>query len=81
MKGGNYKKDGENVGDVSLAAFSSVTPASSLKRLASQLIEHRRLLIAGPPACGKSSLAQTLAQFFITNSGKEYTNDAIKTFK
>ncbi|XP_068233282.1 neuron navigator 2-like [Palaemon carinicauda] len=81
IKGGNHKKDAETVGDVSLAAFSSVTPASSLKRLASQLTEHRRLLLAGPPACGKSSLAETLAQFFVTNSTGEYSSDAIKTFK
>ncbi|XP_066982596.1 neuron navigator 2-like isoform X3 [Macrobrachium rosenbergii] len=81
LKGGNHKKDGEAVGDVSLAAFSSVTPASALKRLASQLTEHRRLLLAGPPACGKSSLAETLAQFFVTNSTGEYSSDAIKTFK
>lgn len=81
LKSGNHKKDGESIGDVSLASFSSVTPASSLKRLASQLTEHRRLVLAGPPASGKSFLAHTLAHFFITNSGRELTDDAVRTFK
>ncbi|KAG7156793.1 Neuron navigator 2-like [Homarus americanus] len=76
-----WLKDGETIGSVSAASFTSVTPATSLKRLASLLVEHRRLVLAGPPAAGKTSLARTLAQFFVVNSGRELSEDAIKIFK
>lgn len=81
LKGGNQKKDGESISNVSAASFTSVTPATSLKRLASLLVEHRRLVLAGPPASGKSFLAHTLAQFFVVNSGRDLSEDAIKTFR
>ncbi|KAK7066620.1 hypothetical protein SK128_014279, partial [Halocaridina rubra] len=81
LKNGKQKRDGDMIGDVSHASFNSVTPASSLKRLATQLTDHRRLVLAGPPACGKTFLAHTLAHFFVTNSGREFSDDAIKTFK
>ncbi|XP_047477202.1 neuron navigator 3-like isoform X4 [Penaeus chinensis] len=80
LKGGNQRQDGEAVGNVSTASFINVTPATSLKRLANLLVEHRRLVLAGPPSCGKTFLANALAEFFITNSGRELTEDAIKTF-
>ncbi|XP_042855628.1 neuron navigator 3-like [Penaeus japonicus] len=80
LKGGNQRQDGEAVGNVSTAAFINVTPSTSLKRLANLLVEHRRLVLAGPPSSGKTFLANALAEFFITNSGREVTEDAIKTF-
>lgn len=79
-QGGNQRQDGEAVGNVSASSFINVTPATSLKRLANLLVEHRRLVLAGPPSCGKTFLANALAEFFITNSGRELTEDAIKTF-
>nr|XP_053644760.1 neuron navigator 2-like [Cherax quadricarinatus] len=81
LKGGNQKKDGESISSVSAASFSSLTPATSMKRLANLLVEHRRLVLAGPPAAGKTSLAHALAQFYVVNSGRELNDDAIKTFR
>ena len=73
--------DGAVVGNVSAASLSSLTPAPALRQLASLLVEHRRLVLAGPSAVGKTSLAHTLAEFYVVNGGHEVTEEAIKVFR
>ncbi|XP_063851272.1 neuron navigator 3-like [Scylla paramamosain] len=81
LKDASHKKDGEVVGNVSSSALASLTPAATLRHLASLLVEHRRLVLAGPPAVGKTSLAHTLARFFVVNAGHVVTEEAVKVFR
>lgn len=43
-------------------------------------MEHHRIILSGPSGTGKTYLAHKLAEYVITKSGEEKTEDAIATF-
>ncbi|CAL4088345.1 unnamed protein product [Meganyctiphanes norvegica] len=80
LKDGSFNSEGTTQGSCAAAAFASATPMSVLQRLSAHLVEHRRLVLAGPPQIGKTHIAHTLARYYVLNAGKELTDGAIKTF-
>jgi len=62
-------------------AFDTLTPKSIMQRYTSLLLEQKRLIISGPPSCGKTIMAQKLANFLVEASGDcPNKNAAIVTF-
>lgn len=50
---------------VDMVAFETLTPKSIVQRYVSLLVEHKRIILSGPTATGKTFMANTLAQFLI----------------
>ena len=59
------KHSGESGGGVDSLAFQTLTPKSILQRYVSLLQEHRRVILSGPSATGKSFIADKLANFLV----------------
>jgi DNA replication protein DnaC len=64
-----------------LQAFETLTPKSIVQRYTSLLLEQKRLILSGPPASGKSHMAQRLAHFLVDAAGDNAARgSAIITF-
>lgn len=50
-------------------------------RYVSLLSEHRRIILCGPSGTGKSYLANKLAEFLVSRSGKDSAVESVATFK
>ena len=59
---------GRGQGEVDSLALATLVPRSIVQRYLGLLREHRRLVISGPPATGKSTLARGLAEL-VTRAG------------
>ncbi|XP_073940090.1 neuron navigator 3 isoform X7 [Castor canadensis] len=60
--------------------FDTLIPKSITQRYFNLLMEHHRIILSGPSGTGKTYLANKLAEYVITKSGRKKTEDAIATF-
>uniref|UniRef100_A0A8C8BIZ8 Neuron navigator 3 n=1 Tax=Otus sunia TaxID=257818 RepID=A0A8C8BIZ8_9STRI len=60
--------------------FDTLIPKPITQRYFNLLMEHRRIILSGPSGTGKTYLANRLAEYVITKSGRTKTEDAIATF-
>nr|XP_004650189.2 neuron navigator 3 isoform X1 [Jaculus jaculus] len=60
--------------------FDTLIPKPITQRYFNLLMEHHRIILSGPSGTGKTYLANKLAEYVITKSGKKKTDDAIATF-
>ncbi|XP_035399919.1 neuron navigator 3 isoform X14 [Cygnus atratus] len=60
--------------------FDTLIPKPITQRYFNLLMEHRRIILSGPSGTGKTYLANRLAEYVITKSGRKKTEDAIATF-
>ncbi|XP_045043258.2 neuron navigator 3 isoform X2 [Desmodus rotundus] len=60
--------------------FDTLTPKPIAQRYFNLLMEHHRIILSGPSGTGKTYLANKLAEYVITKSGRKKTEDAIATF-
>ena len=58
-------RHGTENGGVDALAFETLTPKSIMQRYVSLLQEHRRVILSGPSATGKSFIAAKLANFLV----------------
>lgn len=68
-------------GSLDALAFETLIPKSIIQRYISLLTEHRRIILCGPSGTGKSYLANKLAEFLVSRSGKDSTAESVATFK
>ncbi len=64
-------KNGAESGWVDALAFETLTPKAIIQRYVSLLQEHRRVILCGPPATGKTHLAGRLAEFLCRCSSRQ----------
>ncbi|XP_060047335.1 neuron navigator 3 isoform X1 [Erinaceus europaeus] len=60
--------------------FDTLIPKPVTQRYFNLLMEHHRIILSGPSGTGKTYLANKLAEYVITKSGRKETEDAIATF-
>uniref|UniRef100_A0A8D2Q6Y2 Neuron navigator 3 n=1 Tax=Varanus komodoensis TaxID=61221 RepID=A0A8D2Q6Y2_VARKO len=60
--------------------FDTLIPKPISQRYFNLLMEHHRIILSGPSGTGKTYLANKLAEYVITKSGRKKTEDAIATF-
>ncbi|KAM5288753.1 neuron navigator 3 isoform 2-T2 [Ctenodactylus gundi] len=60
--------------------FDTLIPKPISQRYFNLLMEHHRIILSGPSGTGKTHLANKLAEYVITKSGRKKTEDAIATF-
>nr|XP_038028881.1 neuron navigator 3 isoform X5 [Anas platyrhynchos] len=60
--------------------FDTLIPKPITQRYFNLLMEHRRIILSGPSGTGKTYLANRMAEYVITKSGRKKTEDAIATF-
>ncbi|KAJ6651372.1 hypothetical protein lerEdw1_020945 [Lerista edwardsae] len=60
--------------------FDTLIPKPISQRYFNLLMEHHRIILSGPSGTGKTYLANKLAEYVITKSGRQNTEDAIVTF-
>ncbi|XP_053441255.1 neuron navigator 3 isoform X1 [Nycticebus coucang] len=60
--------------------FDTLIPKPITQRYFNLLMEHHRIILSGPSGTGKTYLANKLAEYVITKSGRKTTEDAIATF-
>ncbi|KYO47811.1 hypothetical protein Y1Q_0019864 [Alligator mississippiensis] len=60
--------------------FDTLIPKPITQRYFNLLMEHRRIILSGPSGTGKTYLANRLAEYVITKSGRKKLEDAIATF-
>ncbi|KAM6094599.1 neuron navigator 3 isoform 6-T6 [Chlamydotis macqueenii] len=60
--------------------FDTLIPKPITQRYFNLLMEHHRIILSGPSGTGKTYLANRLAEYVITKSGRKKTEDAIATF-
>ncbi|XP_076967618.1 neuron navigator 3 isoform X3 [Tamandua tetradactyla] len=60
--------------------FDTLIPKPITQRYFNLLMEHHRIILSGPSGTGKTYLANKLAEYVISKSGRKKTEDAIATF-
>ncbi|XP_034500393.1 neuron navigator 3 isoform X8 [Ailuropoda melanoleuca] len=60
--------------------FDTLIPKPITQRYFNLLMEHHRIILSGPSGTGKTYLANKLAEYVITKSGRKKTEDAVATF-
>lgn len=60
--------------------FDTLIPKPITQRYFNLLMEHRRIILSGPSGTGKTYLANRLAEYIISKSGRKKIEDAIATF-
>nr|XP_040136214.1 neuron navigator 3 isoform X3 [Ictidomys tridecemlineatus] len=60
--------------------FDTLIPKPITQRYFNLLMEHHRIILSGPSGTGKTYLANKLAEYVITKSGRKKAEDAIATF-
>lgn len=60
--------------------FDTLIPKPITQRYFNLLMEHHRIILSGPSGTGKTYLANKLAEYVITKSGRKKTEGAIATF-
>ncbi|XP_010637823.1 neuron navigator 3 isoform X1 [Fukomys damarensis] len=60
--------------------FDTLIPKPITQRYFNLLMEHHRIILSGPSGTGKTYLANRLAEYVITKSGRKKTEHAIATF-
>uniref|UniRef100_A0A803SLE6 Neuron navigator 3 n=1 Tax=Anolis carolinensis TaxID=28377 RepID=A0A803SLE6_ANOCA len=60
--------------------FDTLIPKPVSQRYFNLLMEHHRIILSGPSGTGKTYLANKLAEYVITKSGRKKTEDAIAIF-
>ncbi|XP_072856443.2 neuron navigator 3 isoform X3 [Pogona vitticeps] len=60
--------------------FDTLIPKPVSQRYFNLLMEHHRIILSGPSGTGKTYLANKLAEYVLTKSGRKKTENAIATF-
>ncbi|XP_034018860.1 neuron navigator 3 isoform X2 [Thalassophryne amazonica] len=60
--------------------FDTLIPKPIIQRYLNLLMEHRRIILSGPSGTGKSFLAAKVAEYIISQMGKEMTEHNVASF-